>query len=1188
MESQEQVSWRISPSTAGQLHVTVRTWRNLCLLICLAVLKASLLAQNPSATVTGFVSDPSGAAVPNARVTITAMDTGVSNTTETNGAGIYRISGLVPGATFRIGIVKGGFQALDQQGIELHAGETATLNYKLPIGSLNETVTVEAADIPLKTDSTTIGQVIEGRQIEDTPLNGRNVFNLLALVPGVVPQGATSGSPLNNQAAIGNFTNPSGWGNYQIGGGAAGQNAQFVDGAPVSTPIENWLILVPSEDSIQEFRVDTNNASSEYGRFYGGVINFTTKSGTNDFHGGVYEYFRNTVLGANNTFNKKANIRRPPLNQNQYGALIGGPVKRSKAFFFGNWEGYANRSGLPYAARVPTAAELNGDFTADKAVLIPGPNGTSTQVSCNGVLNKVCVDPTANYLNNTLKYWGVPNIPNAPEGAVNFQTNASSGSNANQVTARSDYSLSHHQLFARYTYWHTKTLATDYFHTSAPRQPEILSITHQAVLGDTYTINPTTIADLRVSYSLFEYNSYPPNIGKVDLTQFPGLAPFANQVTFKVLPVISLSGYSPSPFPYTILNVINYTTFQTYNVVANVSKSVGRHSIRFGGEFRKMTASFLKPPGNPSGLFLFTNNSPTNNIFANYLMGAAVPNGGSIVTGNRFRITEPYGGLYVNDTFSPTAKLTFHAGIRWELPGSFAEENDLDTVLLPDVASPLGSIFNPVTNANQTLRGNLVLVASQEYPSRYDNSFHSHLFAPNVGATYRLLHHVVISGGYSLNYVAYDTGDPSALGTPINSLTTPTTGPLSNPFPQLNGVLPQPVGRSPSYSSKIQGLAISGRVPTVPFGYAQQWNANVQQEFGRNSVFQLGYIGSKGTHLPINLNLNPLSDALATQAAVQYKSLIASGLSTTAADAQTFLNVKVSNPLSGKLAAGSAYNGSTISQGQLLRPHPQFANMTDSSFNEGASIYHGLQASYRKRFRTAGAVLVSYSWSKLIGTVDTNVGFLESTSVGGVQDPNNLAASRSLESFDVPQRLVLNYSLTLPFGKGRYWLSNAGPALDHLISGWNASSITTFQKGFPLVLTAQANDLSTNFGFGGIKPNVLPGCQKAISGPTGSRLSRYFNTSCFIQPSTPFSIGNESRTDSVLRTPGIDNWDFALTKDTAIQDRLHMIFTAQFLNLFNHVQYGQPGGQVGSSLFGVVTSQINNPRQIQFGARVSF
>lgn len=559
----------------------------------------------------------------------------------------------------------------------------------------------------------------------------------------------------------------------------------------------------------------------------------------------------------------------------------------------------------------------------------------------------------------------------------------------------------------------------------------------------------------------------------------------------------------------------------------------------------------------------------------------------SIATAQRFAILEPYGGLYITDTYSATPKLTIHVGVRWDLPGGFSEKNDLDTVLQPNIASPLGSILNPVTGANQALTGNLVLVNSSQYPSKYDNSSHHHLFAPNLGLTYRLFPKTVIRTGYSLTYVAYDTGDPSALGTPINSRNTVGTGPLSNPFPVLAGVLPQPLGRSPAYSPAIQGLAIAGRVTTVPYGYSQQWNFGIEDELTKNSVLEVGYVGSAGTHLPITLNLNAVSDAVAAQAAAQYQSLVASGDATAAND--TFLNKKVTNPLAGMLAPTSIYNGATVAQGQLLRPHPQFGNVSDTSYNEGASIYHSLQASYRLRLKSAGNVFLSYSWSKLLGTIDTNVGFLETNSVGGYQDPNNLAGQRSLESFDVPQRLVLNYSLTLPFGRGKRWLGNAGPVVDRVVSGWSASSITTFQKGFPLAFTTnQVNFLSSSFGFGGIRPNLVSGCNRNVSGSTISRLSGWFNTACFTAPSTPFSTGNESRTDSALRTQGVNNWDFALTKDTALNERFHLLFTAQFLNIFNRVQFGQPNTQQGNGLFGKVTSQINNPRQIQFGLRLSF
>ena len=1161
------------------------------LAFCFALFCGSLLGQNPSASITGWVSDTSAAAIPAASVTLTRVDTGVTLKTETNTAGIYWISGLVAGV-YRIDISKEGFESLAQPGIEIHVGETALLNYQLVVGSVRETATVEASAILLDSATSTVGQVIEARQIEDTPLNGRNVMNLLALAPGVVPQGATSGAATNNQPSIGNYTNPAGWSNYQIGGGVAGQNALYLDGAPLNVPIQNWIGLIPAEDSVSEFRVDSNNLSPEFGRYYGGVISFLTKSGLNEFHGSAYEYFRNTILDANNFFNNRANIERPPLVQNQYGVSFGGPVVKNKVFFFANWEGFANRAGLPYSARVPTAAERVGDFTNDRSIYY---SGTTTQVSCNGVLNKVCPDATAYYMANGIKYWPLPNIPNAPQDAINFATNASSGSNSNQAMARGDYDLSKHRLFARYTRWGTNTLATNYFHNDVP-QPAVLTTTHQAVVGDTYTINSSTFADVRLSFLRFDFNSVPPALGTVDLSKFPGLAPYAKQVAFNVLPVPFLIGYSPSPFPLLALDVIQFYTFDTYSLTGSVNKVMGKHTLRFGADLDRFDGYYSPASFDaPTGTYVFAPGFPTTNVFANFMLGAALPGASGLSTGTWVSTYEPYSALYVTDSFKANPKLTINAGVRWDMPRGIAEKHDLNTMLLPNTASPLGSIQNPATSANQTLGGNLVLVNSPEYHSRYDDSSHYNLFAPSVGLAYQLFRRNVIRAGYTLAYLPNDTGVPSPTITPITVQTTPVLGTLSNPFPQItNGILPQPIGRNPAYSDSIQGVSISGRVPSAPYPYVQQWNFNIQQELSQNSVLQVGYIGSKGTHLKLTENLNALPDSIAAQAATQYQNLIASGLSSAAADAQTFLNVPVTNPLAGRLSSGSAYNGPTVARGQFLRPYPQFDGVYDYSFDAGNSIYHSLQASYRMRLRSTGTILVSYTWAKVIGSVDSTTGFLEYNSIGGLQDPHNLSLDRSLTSFDAPHRLVLNYSLLLPFGKGRHWLSNAGPVANRLVSGWTVSSVTTFQSGFPLALTAQPNDLSNSFGFNGpfgissIRPDVVSGCQAKISGPAQSRLNEWFNTACFIQPPTPFSIGNESRTDPVLRTAGIDNWDVGLTKDTSLNERFRLLVIAQFLNLFNRVQFGEPVVQVGAIGFGQVTSQVNNPRQIQLALRLAF
>ena len=283
---------------------------------CVLIPAVAVLAQVQSATLTGSITDGTGAAIPAATVAATDIETGVTSTAISTAAGLYRIESLLRG-TYRVTVKKDGFKSSIKDDIILHAQDSVVVNFALDVGSVTESVSVTSAGVQLELEDATVSQVIEGAQVENAPLNGRNVMNLIALTPGVVPQGATSGSALGNQAATGNYTNPAGWGNYQIGGGVAGDNASYLDGAPLNLQSQNWLALVPTQDSIQEFRVQTNNIGSDYGRYYGGVVNFTTKSGTENFHGTAYEYLRNTVLDANAYFNNESGVARPPLIQNQ-------------------------------------------------------------------------------------------------------------------------------------------------------------------------------------------------------------------------------------------------------------------------------------------------------------------------------------------------------------------------------------------------------------------------------------------------------------------------------------------------------------------------------------------------------------------------------------------------------------------------------------------------------------------------------------------------------------------------------------------------------------------------------------------------------------------------------------------------------------------------------------------------------
>jgi hypothetical protein len=1149
-------------------------------------------AQVTSATVSGTVSDPSGAAIPAAQVTVENTATHVHLVATTDSAGFYRVTGLLPG-NYRMTVSREGFKASVRDDVELHAQDDLALNYGLEVGSVTQSVTVTATEPLLQSESATVSTVIEEQQIANAPLNGRNVMGLAALAPGVVPQGATNGNPLNNQSSIGNYTNPAGWNNFQIGGGVAGDNLVYVDGGPLNLPTNNWMGYIPGQDSVQEFRVETNNISSEWGGYYGGVLLFSTKSGTNELHGSVYEYFRNTLLDANSFFNNRTNVQRPPVQQNQYGVALGGPIKKNKLFLFGNWEGFADRVGVPYTTVVPSVAETTGDFTADPPIMyVSGPNA-GTQISCNGVLNKVCPDPTALYMASVYKYWAAPDIAGVPHGGVNYSTNASSGGNSNQLVVRSDYTLSsRQQLFARYTLWKTNTLGTNYYHNNMP-QPQVLSTTDQAVLGDSINVNSTTVVDVRASYMRFLFTSEPPFMGHINLSNFgAAYAALANQVTWDSVPIPLLSGYG-NQYPLSIINVIQFYNYDKFDFAGSLTKTAGRHAIKFGGDFQPNQAYLAGGGGGPDGSFTFINNNPTSDIFANFMLGQDVQTSSSIGTSRNTSSYNLTQGYFINDTYQANSRLTLTGGLRWDLPGAILEKHDVNTVLLPNVASPLGTIQNPATGTTQQLMGNLALVNSSAYPSRWDDKIHYDLFSPNLGFSYRALSRTVVRGGFGMSHISYDYFGtvPTPYGSPITQFSTPATGPLSNPFPQINGVLPQPISRNPNFSALVQGISISGVVAGASYPYAEQYNVNIQQQVTANSALQIGYQGSKGTHLHVSRNLNQLPDSVIAQAATQYQSLIAGGDTPAQADAATFVNQTVANPLAGKLATASAYNGPTISKGQLLKPYPQFAtSVSNVSKNDGDSIYNSLQASYRIRFRAAGSSLfVAYTWAKLVGTVDSSTTFLEASGAGSAQDNNNyLASARSLESFDVPQRLVFNYSFQLPFGRGQHWLSNAGDGLNRVINGWRFSGITAFTHGYPLALTAQPEDISTKFGTGTIRPNRVAGCNPKISGSAVSRLNEWFNTACFVQPATPFSFGNEGRTDPRLYAQGVNNWDISLAKETRLNERVGLNFEAQFLNTFNRVQFGPPNSQVGNPNYGKVTSTVNQPRLIQFALRLVF
>lgn len=1189
------------------------------LLLMLAIVSLSVhvpvYAQTSTATVSGFITDSTGAIVSNASVTYTNQATGIVTKATTNDAGLYRIPGLLAGQ-YKSSVTAQGFKTEVRNDIDLQIEAQLTLSYALTVGSATDVVEVTTNADVLESSTPTISQVIEGRQVEDTPLNGRNTMNLVALTPGVVAQGGTNGAASNN-ANGGAFTNANSFNNYSIAGGLSSQAGIFVDGAPTQVFFGNATAYIITQDAVQEFRVESSVVNPQYGRFGGGVISFGTKSGGSKMHGSVYEYFRNTVLNANNFFNNNAGIGRPSFKQNQFGATAGGPIVKNKAFYFASYEGYRLALGVINTGLVPTPAELAGDFTrnGDLATevfntvpsstpgtytpFVPGGPAYFRQATCGGVVNKFCIgapvnpgdavaDPTAQYLANQLHFFPTPNL--AGNASRNYQANGKANSFSNQETFRVDYNLSaRNKLFARFTRFDRTQDPTQFLNN--PVGPSAFTsvgaTASQYVLGDTVTLTSTSVLDVRLSY--LRYFSYlnPANTN-VNLAAFDNgdQAQFWNAASHEIRPFFPGIIISNNiPFPYTGTDFAAQQPFNLYTISGTYSKVLGRHSVSIGGEARQAEVYIFNNPF-LAGAFIFagTNTScvpsaaPTTVTYNDITRPAAlkscggpptIPGSGitpvSDFVSGQFTTTPTgfvtttsadsyshYAGIFVNDTWSVNPKLTVTLGVRYELPGNNTEKHDNSAILNPQLANPL------------------VLVNTSAYTGRGDLVAHHHLFSPRVGFSYSPKAGTTFRAGYSLSYLPQDSAPSNTPNS--NSIATPQTfvpasqllcAPLgfaaggaagcNSPGTTAKTSILQPAGRAGYLANpnEFVGNSIQGRNPFGTYPYLEQWNANVQQAFGGSTVLQLAYLGARGEHLPIasTINLNQL-------------------------------------PTTAPIGATS----------QSLRPYPLYQNVLESAPFVGDSYYQSAQVTVSKRFRSGGTVLGNYSWSKFLSTAESTTGPVESHQQGLIQDYTNLRAERSYLSFDVPHRLVVSYILDLPVGRGRRFLGKAGNPVNTAVSGWNVSGINSIQSGFPLAIVGAPTALSAAFGGGAPRPNIVPGCSlKSGIGLVASAqgAGSTFNRACFISTaydgaSARSLLGNAPRTSGILRTQGVDNWDFSLGKTTQIHDDINLVFRAEAFNVFNRVQFGDPGLTAGSSTFGVPTSQANNPRSFQFSLRANY
>ena len=1192
-----------------------------------------LKAQTSYGAISGTVMDPTAAAIAEAEVTLTNSATGEKQVQRSSPDGLYEFVNLKP-ATYKIDVEKAGFKHISRPDVIVQVDQKVRIDLTMQVGEVSQTIEVTGETPLLQSETSSLGQVVEGRKVTELPLNGRNVFNLITLAPSVVPQGSAGGTPVG--------VNPFGWGNYQVNGSFGNESAQYLDGQPLNIGYINLPVIIPTQDSVQEFKVQTSNTGADWGKFSGGVINLSTKSGTNGLHGEAYEYLRNAVLNANTPFNKAQEIQQGKANkpgaftQNQFGANAGGPLVipnvydgRNKTFWFVSWEAFRLREGVPpILTTVPTNAQLAnpGDFSYLLTPLRDPCSGTvTTPVAC----PNAPTTPVVNFPGNVIPasrlsttslallplIFPKPNLPGSVDpttGATinNYGASYAAGGNQNEVVGRFDQNIGAKQrLYFRYTYWNVLDLPQNPLNNGLclDRCAEIY-YTYSGVLGYNYSITPTTIVAVNASISRFKYNRAPINAG-FDLTKIGWPASFNTNIPSgaRTPPTPCIVNYGDSVMCTQGQSFIQDRNTQ-WDLGPNITMLRGRHSIKVGYQLEVGRDNYAQT-NIASGSYGFGLPSFTGNALADFLLGYAdnptnienhffgqtiIP---ALVAGQQI-----YNAFYIDDTYRVTHKLTLNLGLRYDLQGPWSERFNRLSYFNPSAPSWLA---NPTASTNGAvnapgvpgLKGDVFLVSPNALPFNRTSIPKSYSeWGPRIGFAYSIDPKTVIRAGYGIfwipNYVSFGLNPNNDL---VNDATSSYTGTvngitpvntLSNPFPTTPNMAPvPPVGRTlgtlgtQQYASQVTQSFATADYFNHPSGYVQQWNLNIQRQLPWDLFVSAAYVGSKGTHLQSYAqSINQISSGQLETAAGQCEAQSAvTGVrcvaTATGAPAVGLLQ-SVANPFF-DTATGMAWAGSGTSTtaGQLLRPYPQYGNLQLAGQGSYDSSYNSFQATVERKFTSGGSLLVTYTNSKLLSDTDTLTNWLEA-STGQIQNNNNNRAERSLSSQDVSQRLVISYVYDFPFGSGQKYLANLGTVANKFVSGWGIDGITIFQKGFPLAITNLGvngvGNYTSLFGGGQSRPNYISGCNKGA--PPGYKLGQWFNTACFTYPAD-FTFGNEARTDPSLRSSGVNNWDFAIFKKTMFgpDERLGIAFRAEFFNTFNRTQWAPPNTQLGSSTFGQVT-----------------
>src|SRR3954447_12322381 len=1127
--------------------------RKCCIALLLGV---GLWGQSITSRIAGTITDSSGSAIAGASITARNVETNERSQARSETSGDYLLLNLKPGG-YEVEVDAPGFRRYVQKGIKLQLEQESRLNITMQLGQVTEAVTVEANVTALETATSTIGTVVNNRAILNLPLDTRNVFSLIYLTPGV------SGSIGNNYNSL----------SYSVNGSRTSLMENMVDGVPAGHPtVQGYtgISVFPSVDAIGEFKVDAENYSAEYGHSVGGVLNVVYKSGTNALHGTAYEFLRNSVLDANNFFSNTRGVALPSFKRNQFGGVLNGPIKKDKAFFLLSTEFLRQRAFNSTTTTVPTLLQRQGDFSQTRAangqlIRIYDPFTTRLNPAGTGYLrdqftgNVIPATRINNVATNILKYFPLPNTPgNAVTNANNFYAAGTDQNNITSWDVRMDQNISERQkFFARYSNRVFETIPATFFPSTITVAQDRINQTNymrNAVAGYTFTASPTLFFDARLGFgrTLYLYE----NAALGFLASSLGLPTAVDTAgNLPMFPRITTAGYVALGDSDNRKNA-----FMTYSSLVSVTKVAGRHTWKAGWDGRMIRVN-NRESRDTSGNYNFTGaftqgpnpntaSSTAGNGLASLLLGTG---SGDLIQNFKDVASQSfYHAFYLQDDWRVTRKLTLNLGARYDLDLPRTERYNRMNYFDRSVTSPYANLV-------PGLRGGLVFVGV-DGRSPYQFKIDTNNIAPRVGFAYQADDRTVIRGGWGN---VYGPSPQQASGTVgpygyrvqidwVGSLDGITPyNLLSNPFP--NGIV-TPLGAAGGLATGAGG-AIQGFLQDTVTPYTMQWNFNVQRQLPGDMLLQVGYVGNRG----LQLQRNTESGLDIDQLDPRYLSL------------GSQLNQLVSNPFYGVVSNG-VLAARQVSRAQLLRPYPQFTSIVPLYSSGASSTYHSLQSKFTKRFSHGLQFDGSYTWSKVLDN-------------GGADHQNSydIAADRAVTTYDVPHRLVVSYIYELPFGRGRHFGSNTSGIVNWVLGGWQVNGITTVQSGTPLRITA--NNTS---GLGNpIERANTDGRSPVLTGDVRSRLNHYFDTSVFSQPA-PFTLGNTAAYYGNLRSQYANNTDLSLFKQFYPRENLRIQFRAEAFNVFNRVQFGNPDTSVTSNTFGVITTQANTPRDIQFGLKILF